>query len=564
VLQVAIVPEEGTEGATVFIDGEDQGTAYRAGIELSPGPHHVLVRAERYKEFETDVDIGGAGTIQDLTVEMEPRWAAVSFTSEPAGAAVRVEGKTLGETPVTVDLLEGAHGYELELPGYKTYRSELAVVAGEPQSAAARLVLADGTLLLRSVPPGARVTVDGVYRGETPLDIPLAPGDPHDIEVSRAGYESQSHQARFQSGNEQQLIVELVPIFGEVEIVSDPPDAMLYVDGELRGPANQVHRLLAVPQDIEVRKEGRETFRTHITPRQGFPQSIEVSLRSLDEARVEDMPAVIKTAQGAELRLVQPSRFTMGASRREPGRRANETLREVELTRRFYLAIEEVSNLQFREFDPSHRSGAAGRQNLEIDHHPVVRVTWEAAARYCNWLSERESLPAAYVERDGKLVPRFPPSLGYRLPTEAEWTRAARYPDGDPGRKYPWGDSLPVEPSSGNYGDDSAEGMLSTTLPDYNDSYPVTAPTSSFLPNPLGILNLGGNVSEWIHDFYSIYPPGGSAPERDPLGPETGELHVILGSSWMDGNVTDLRLSYRDYGTDARPDVGFRIAKYAE
>jgi formylglycine-generating enzyme required for sulfatase activity len=106
--------------------------------------------------------------------------------------------------------------------------------------------------------------------------------------------------------------------------------------------------------------------------------------------------------------------------------------------------------------------------------------------------------------------------------------------------------------------------MLPTTLPDYNDSYPATAPTSSFLPNPLGILNLGGNVSEWIHDFYSIYPPGGSAPERDPLGPETGELHVILGSSWMDGNVTDLRLSYRDYGTDARPDVGFRIAKYAE
>ena len=564
VLRLMMIPETGAEGANVFIDGEDRGTARGAELELSPGPHRVLVRAERYKDFVADVEIVGAGTIQDLTVEMEPRWAAVAFTSEPAGAAVRVDGERVGQTPVTAELREGAHGYELQLPGYKTYRSELAVVAGEPQSAAVRLALADGTLLLRSVPSGARVSVDGVYRGETPLDMPLEPGDSHDIQVSRAGYEPQSHRARFESGREQQLIVELVPILGEVEIVSDPPDALLYVDGELRGPANQVHRLVVVPQDIEVRKEGHETFRTHMTPRQGFPQSIEVTLRGLDEARVENMPAVIKTAQGAELRLVQPSRFTMGASRREPGRRANETIREVELTRRYYLAIEEVSNRQFREFDPSHRSGSAGRQNLEIDHHPVVRVTWEAAARYCNWLSERESLPPAYVERDGKLVPRFPPSLGYRLPAEAEWTRAARYPDGGAGRKYPWGDSLPVEPSSGNYGDESAQGVLPTTLPGYNDSYPATAPTSSFLPNPLGILNLGGNVAEWIHDFYSIYPPGGTEPERDPLGPETGELHVIRGSSWMDGNITDLRLSYRDYGTDARPDVGFRIAKYAE
>ena len=396
------------------------------------------------------------------------------------------------------------------------------------------------------------------------MELYLEPGELHDIEVSRVGFEPQSHRMQLQPGHEQDLGVELVPILGEVEIVVDPSDALLYVNGEARGRANQVHRLVLVPRDIEVRKDGYETFRTNLTPRQGFPQSIEVTLRTLEEARIQDMPAVIETAQGAELSLVQPLRFTMGASRREPGRRTNETIREVGLTRRYYLALEEVTNRQFREFDPSHRSGSAGRHNLEIDHHPVVRVTWEAAARYCNWLSETESLPAAYVERDGKLVPRFPPSLGYRLPTEAEWTQAARYPEGDGGRKYPWGDALPVEPNSGNYGDDSARGLVSTTLPGYGDSYATTAPTSSFLPNPLGIFNLGGNVAEWMHDFYSIYPPGGSEPDRDPLGPETGELHVIRGSSWMDGNVTELRLSYRDYGTDARSDLGFRIARYAE
>ena len=72
----------------------------------------------------------------------------------------------------------------------------------------------------------------------------------------------------------------------------------------------------------------------------------------------------------------------MGASRREPGRRANETLRQVELTRPFYLGIMEVSNEEFRVFDKKHLSGAVGSANLEIDHHPVVRVTWEEAALY--------------------------------------------------------------------------------------------------------------------------------------------------------------------------------------
>jgi formylglycine-generating enzyme required for sulfatase activity len=67
-----------------------------------------------------------------------------------------------------------------------------------------------------------------------------------------------------------------------------------------------------------------------------------------------------------------------------------------------------------------------------------------------------------------------------------------------------------------------------------------------------------------VHDFYSIYPSGSSEVHRDPLGPVSGDYHVIRGSSWMDSTVTELRLSFRDYGDKARPDVGFRIARYAE
>jgi formylglycine-generating enzyme required for sulfatase activity len=194
----------------------------------------------------------------------------------------------------------------------------------------------------------------------------------------------------------------------------------------------------------------------------------------------------------------------------------------------------------------------------------VVNVSWEDAVQYCNWLSAQESRPAAYEMRGGKLVAVHPPTSGYRLPTEAEWARAARYPDGANGLKYPWGDSLPVAPNSGNYADVSAKGIVPVILSNYNDSFPVTAPVDSFGPNPLGLFNLGGNVAEWIHDYYTIYSSTNADVARDPLGPGEGKYHVIRGSSWMHGTVTELRLSYRDYGDKPRTDVGFRIARYPE
>jgi formylglycine-generating enzyme required for sulfatase activity len=70
-------------------------------------------------------------------------------------------------------------------------------------------------------------------------------------------------------------------------------------------------------------------------------------------------------------------------------------------------------------------------------------------------------------------------------------------------------------------------------------------------------------VAEWTHDLYSI-PPASNEVARDPTGPAEGEQHVIRGSSFMHASVTELRLSFRDYGSKPRPDVGFRIARYAE
>jgi formylglycine-generating enzyme required for sulfatase activity len=561
-LRVVTIP---AAGVRVRVDSRDMGVTPLEPMELAPGEYSVIVDSERFEAIQSTVQIEGGGTTAVLKVELTPLWAPVTIDSSPRGAIVRIDGEDFGQTPLTADLLEGGHKLELRLAGYKAYRTSLNVLANQPYSLpVAMLVPADGGLILTSDPDGATVSIDGEFAGQTPLEIELEPGMDHRISVSKSGHDTTSDTIRLASGQTREIHVSLDAQYGEIEIVGEPTDAELFIDGKSQGSVSQTVRLTAVPHELEVRKAGYETFRRSITPRPGFPQALEVKLRS--EAQVQEAKRlpVVQGPQGQELRLIDPGRFRMGASRREPGRRANETFREVELTRRFYLASQEVTNAQFREFREEHRSGHVGDKTLDLDEYPVVNVTWNEAARYCNWLSAREGLAPAYGLVDGTMVAVNPMSEGYRLPSEAEWAWAARFAGSGGGRKYPWGSSLPVPEGSGNYADTTAQGVVEAIVAGYEDGFAATAPVDSFEPNAVGIFNMGGNVAEWVHDFYSIYPSGSSEVLRDPLGPVTGDYHVIRGSSWMDSTVTELRLSFRDYGDKARPDVGFRMARYAE
>jgi formylglycine-generating enzyme required for sulfatase activity len=267
------------------------------------------------------------------------------------------------------------------------------------------------------------------------------------------------------------------------------------------------------------------------------------------------------------LLLFEPEDFTMGASRREPGRRANETLRDISMTRIFYLATHETTNKQFRTFASGHDTGKYVETSLNDDLQPVANLSWHDAAAYCNWLSEQEKLPLFYDLQFGKVVGTYPSAIGYRLPTEAEWTWAARTfssPAGDEPQtqlRFPWGRNLPPPERHGNYADRAASALVGRVVFGYNDNYAAAAPVGTYKANHRDLYDMGGNVAEWVNDFYEIPD---KAAVQDPTGPPNGEYHVIKGSGWMHGTITELRLSFRDYGIDARQDVGFRIARYVE
>ena len=547
--------------AQVEIDGvviDDSGD-----IQLTPGEHRVHVSAERYRETDLIVDIEGLGTTTPLSVTLEPAWSSLTFSSAPP-SEVLVDGRSLGRTPTTVEILEGDHDVEMRAAGYRTERRRIEVRAGEDRMLP-EVVLERAAAHLRvvSVPAGATILVDGEFRGEAPVEVEVAPDQAHQVTTSLVGFASERREVSVDAGERLDLRLELSAEAGEIRFAVEPADAILWIDGEIQGPATGTLRLPVAPLAISIRKDGYETYRTTLIPTPGLEQLLQVSLESTDEIRAAETPPRVEGPQDQGLVLIGPGRLTLGASRREPGRRSNETLHTVELTRPFYIAAREVTNEEYREFREEHLSGAVGGVNLEGDNKPVVRVTWEEAIFYCNWLSEREGLPAAYERRDGRWVGTSPMTTGYRLPSESEWAWVARYPDGTDALKYPWGAAMPIRPKSGNYADSSSGALVSGSRSDYSDGFAATSPVGEFPPNPLGLYDLGGNVAEWVHDAYVIHSSSTEEILTDPLGPEGGELHTIRGSSWMDYSISELRLAYRDYGRDGRPDLGFRIARYA-
>lgn len=551
-------------GATVKIDGEAAGETPLKAIEVEPGTHAVTVRAHRYQVYRKELQIEGKDKLQTLAVELTPAWAPITVKSEPAGAMLVVDGRPRGATPVTADVGAGTHTVALELDGYQRWRRDLEVVADQARELPlVRLAKARGRLRVTSEPAGASVSVDGRFQGRTPLTLGLAPGQSSAIKLTKAGYELATREVTVASGEEADLAVALTPILGTVRVVAEPADAIVYVDGQPRGPANQELRLTAVAHDIAIRNPGYAPYQTTVTPQPGLAQTVTARLLTEAQAKLASLPSVIETAADQRLRLIQPGRFTMGAPRREQGRRANEVQRDAKLTRLFYIGVHEVTNAQFRSFRPGHSSGIIASTTLDNDDYPVARVTWDAAAAYCNWLSARDGLPKAYTRGRQGLELVTPVNTGYRLPTEAEWAWAARMAGGRR-LKYPWGDTMPPTGAAGNYADASAAELLNQHLKSYDDGYAAAAPTARFPANALGLHDLGGNVAEWVHDPYSSDPGLGAGMAVDPLGPASGGAHTVRGSSWRHGRITELRLSYRKSGSAPRDDLGFRIARYAE
>jgi formylglycine-generating enzyme required for sulfatase activity len=247
------------------------------------------------------------------------------------------------------------------------------------------------------------------------------------------------------------------------------------------------------------------------------------------------------SADGTSMVFVPAGEFLMGSSNADMEAIYREKPQHTVYLDAFWIDKYEVTNAQYKKCVDVRKCTKPSNERSftrityygdpNYDNYPVINVWWNDARTFCEW-------------------------IGKRLPTEAEWEKAAR---GTDGRIYPWGSIW--DGTKLNYCDRNCQ--FDWKDKNSNDGYVDTAPVGSYSNNisPYGAMDMAGNVEEWTADwfddyFYSNYP------SRNPSGPTLGQYRVLRGGSWQD-DATKVRVAFRigaiqDYwGVD----VGFRCAQ---
>lgn len=512
---------------------------------------------------------------------------------DPPGARIRSDGLQWQRND-TLFVRGGTRRLVVESPGYEPLQLTLEVDRALAARGPVRLALQPlpGIVDVDTGGIEAEVLVDGMPAGTAPGVVSMAAGRRAVLVRAPQRVDFVTELEVTGRGEQQALEAVLAPAWGTLEVDTRPAGARVFVDGREIGTAPQRLDLDSGLHQLELRAPGRRNWRSEVAILAGQT----LTLGPVDLANPPPPVARTASAPGSEvadpaadsaepapqaaapppprrespllgtLILVPAGTFEQGSERREQGRRSNEPRRTVTLTRPFYLAEHEVTNAQFRAFRADHASGIAADRTLDLDNFPVSGVSWDDAVAFCNWLSQREGLPLAYERRDGRWQLVEPATGGYRLPTEAEWEYAARYVDGRRFNRYSWGDALPVPARAENLaGNEINEGLPpqrhQPALPDFRDEHVVVAPVGAYGRTAHGFADMGGNVSEWVHDAYSSLLPADAVtdPREDGAG-----AHVIRGANWRTSGIAALRLAWRDSSTGPQQTLGFRVARSVE
>jgi serine/threonine protein kinase/formylglycine-generating enzyme required for sulfatase activity len=298
-------------------------------------------------------------------------------------------------------------------------------------------------------------------------------------------------------------------------------------------------------------RKAAEEAETLLKQRGIAKQQAEAAIKSLPLASAEATPAALPAPAQTPEAVLTPSPSPSPSPAEKPVQKVEKTL-ENSLGMKFAPVGNElfcIWQTRVRDFEAFAKAtnfkGTIWRQPgfKQGPDHPVVNVSWNDAMAFCKWLTDKE-------QKEGLLSP----SEYYRLPTDMEWSRAVGLTDEqgtspeerdmDVPNVYPWGTQWPPPKGAGNY--TGEETTSDVAIKGYDDGYQWTSPVGSFAQNQYGLYDMGGNVWQWVMDWWN-----------------TERKHKVLrGASWYNGALKLSLLS--SCRVHAAPDsstdnYGFRI-----
>ena len=487
---------------------------------LPSGAYQIRVNKDRYYPHTAPVVIRESQQTTEIFT-FTPRFGTLKVVTDPTGVTVLLAGQPQGTTPLTVEVDSGVYALELQKELHLSWSGEVEVRDGEATDLTQKLTPDFGVLDVRVTPTGVAIRVDGVDMGKTPARLKLSPGTRR-IEINGGDeYITQVHPALFLARDvTERLTGALERKTGTLRVISTPPEAAIHIDGKDYGLTPNV---LCLPTGSYTLRLFREGFRD-------YEETVTVLWNETVERDVELPIGPPPSPKG--MVLIPAGSFQMGS---DSGGSDEKPVHTVYLDA-FYIDVYEVTNAQYRQFVEAtgHREPPLwNNSDFNQSNRPVVGVTWHDAMAYAQWADKR-------------------------LPTEAEWEKAAR--GGLAGKTYPWGDEISHDDA--NYGGTGGRDKWGSE----------TAPVGSFPPNSYGLYDMAGNVREWCLDEYDsgFYA---KSPRNNPLaGGDISQVisnftnaktaRVLRGGSWAD-LLNNLRVAdrFRDNPADTYFLIGFRCAR---
>ncbi|MEP6671965.1 MAG: bifunctional serine/threonine-protein kinase/formylglycine-generating enzyme family protein [Chthoniobacter sp.] len=489
--------------------------------QLPIGRHSAHIMLAGYEPADTSFEVKTDEQVRPKLLHLQRSHGTAQINSLPAGAAFELKQENTvvksGVTPATLtDLPTGDYVLVMKL-GLRQHVEPLNIARDEITTKEHEFT--SGVISVTCAQPGVMVSLDGEPAVAAPVEIKTAEAS-HELVATYRNWPEQRRTVQADHAQPTEVLFDFP--CGSVKITSAPSGATVWQGDQELGltPLPPIEDLDPGPVKYELRLAGYK--------------NIEVS-------------GVVEPGKQKFLEATFFKRI--GPRRGEPW--------ENSLGMRFVPVGDVLASIwPTRVVDYDAFCTATGRQRPVPDFaqdglHPVVKVSWEDATAFCEWLTKRE-LAAERLE----------PGQSYRLPIDREWSAAAGMteeggstPEERDGkvREFPWGKQWPPPPGSGNFADFPSK-RGAPAIPGYHDGFAQTSPVGSFPPNRMGLFDMSGNVWQWCQDSYK----GGITGARD--------WGVLRGGSWGTASPSELRSSYRNVVERAERDViyGFRCVLVPE